>query len=104
MRSRRDYQRAFAVVREAIHEWDPYGLLAAGAPPDEFDSEVAAVVRQISRVQSSRDAAHVVAGVFSSSFAPERFTPEQCQEIGEKLYQAFKKNRLLDIASSSGLE
>ena len=93
MNTRRDHQRAFAVAREVIHEWDPYGLLASGAPEDEFDSEIASIVRQFPRIQSRRDAVLVVSRVFSSSFEPKQFTPEQCEQAGEKLYEALKKIR-----------
>lgn len=36
------YMRALEVVGSVIHDWDPYGLIAGGAPADEFDSEIAA--------------------------------------------------------------
>ena len=40
MRTRGDYERAIRLVREVVHRWDPYGLLAGGCPADEFDREI----------------------------------------------------------------
>lgn len=72
MRSKSDYKRAVRVVREVVHAWDPYRLIAGGAPDDEFDHEIASVVAQIPRIRSARDASHALSRVFSSSFGPIR--------------------------------
>ena len=57
MNTKQEYKRAFEVVREVVHAWDPYCLIAHGAPRDEFDHEVACVVAQIPRIDSAFDAA-----------------------------------------------
>lgn len=88
--TKRYYRKAFDIVRVIIHEWDPYGLLASGSPGDEFDSEIAAIVRQIPRIDSETDAALAISRVFSSSFEPELFRPESCAKMGARLYQALK--------------
>ncbi len=44
MAARPDDDRALAVVRNLIREWDSYSLIAGGAPSDEWDGEIAAVV------------------------------------------------------------
>jgi hypothetical protein len=41
------YKRALDVVGAVVRDWDPYGLIDGGAPADEFDSEIAAVITQI---------------------------------------------------------
>ncbi len=51
--TKRERERAFAVACRVIHEWDPYGLLKGGAPADEFDREIAAVVAQFDRIKGS---------------------------------------------------
>ena len=89
MRTRADYDRAFAVVREVIHAWDPYALIRGGAPHDEWDSEIASVVAQVPRIKSENDAAHAVSCVFSSAFQPESFSPTDCAEVGKQLYLAL---------------
>jgi hypothetical protein len=95
MRTRADYDRAFAVVRGVIHEWDPYTLIGDGAPIDEWDSEIASLVAQIRRIKSENDAAHAVSRVFSSAFQPEGFSPGDCAEVGKRLYSSLVDSGLL---------
>ena len=90
------YRTASAVVREVIHEWDPYSLLAGGAPDDEFHSEIASIVAQIPRIAGKNDAVHAVSRVFSSAFEPERFGLEDCQSVGRELYLRLSNANLLD--------
>jgi hypothetical protein len=87
---KRQYRELLALVTAVIAEWDPYALLAGGAPPDEFDAEVASVVTQVSRIKSAADAAHVVSRVFSSNFEPEPFTPEACAQVGKRLFAVLQ--------------
>jgi hypothetical protein len=102
MRTRDDYDRAIRVVREVIHRWDPYSLLAGGCPLDEFDGEIAAVVAQIPRIRSPADAAHALSRVFSSAFEPGLFRPEHCEKEGADLYKALSSEGLLPVAAQPG--
>jgi hypothetical protein len=87
---KKEYKRAVDVVGQLIRAWDPYALLEGGAPADEFKSEVAAIVRQIDRINSPGDAAEVISRVFASSFCDrDLFTPIKCFEIGERLHAAL---------------
>ena len=95
MRTRAGYDRAFAVVRDVIHEWDPYALIGAGAPGDEWDSEIASLVAQIPRITSENAAAHALSRVFSSAFQPEGFSPADCAEVGKRLYSSLAESGLL---------
>ena len=95
MKTRGDYERAIRVVREVVHRWDPYGLLAGGCPPDEFEQGIAAVVTQVPRIRSRADAAHALSRVFSSAFERERFRPEDCAAAGAELYEALSAAGLL---------
>ena len=88
-------ERLTEAVRDVIHEWDPYGLLRAGAPPDEFDRETASVASQLRRVQSPADAVEVLSRVFSSSFEQASFGIDQCREAGERLFAVLKQRGLL---------
>jgi hypothetical protein len=92
---RREREKLFDVVRGVIHAWDPYDLLAGGAPDDEFDGEISAVVRQLDRIRTPRDACHVISRVFSSSFEPEVFQVEHCRAVGERLYEALAEHGVL---------
>jgi hypothetical protein len=89
------YKRALEVVGSVVREWDPYGLIAGGAPEDEFDSEIAAVVRQIPRIKTEKEASLALSRVFSSAFVAERFTPEDCSQAGKKLFAALSASGLL---------
>jgi len=86
------YNRALQAVGSVIREWDPYTLIAGGAPEDEFDSEIAGVVTQIPRIKTEKEAVLALSRVFSSAFEAARFTPEQCTEAGKKLFAALSTN------------
>ena len=96
LRNRADYDRAFDVVRSAINEWDPYGLVGGGAPPDEWDSEVASIVAQIPRIANARDAAHAVSRTFAGSLHHKGFSPEDCETVGARLFRGLVAARILD--------
>lgn len=89
-------EKIFDAVRSVVNEWDPYDLLASGAPDDEFGSEISAVVRQLDRIHSPRDASHVISRVFSSSFEPELFQVEHCQSVGERLYSVLVERDIIE--------
>lgn len=89
------YKRAIEAVGAIVREWDPYGLIACGAPSDEFDSEIAAVVTQIPRIKSEKDAELALSRVFSSAFEAKRFTHEACTEAGKKLFAALSASGLI---------
>jgi hypothetical protein len=88
-KKKEEYKEALDVVGQVIRTWDPYGLLATGAPSDEFDGEIAAVVRQLDRINSPGDAAAAISRVFASSFVARDFTPPDCGDVGEHLYAAL---------------
>ena len=91
---RESYQQLWNVTAAIVKAWDPYGLLAGGAPGDELDREIASLVAQIPRMASATDAAYAFSRIFGSSFEPHRFTPESCEEVGQKLYAALKEHGL----------
>jgi hypothetical protein len=92
---RAKYQQMWDVTATVIRTWDPYGLLAGGAPLDELDHEIASLVAQIPRIHSAVDARHAVARIFGSSFEADLFTVEMCSEVGEKLYAALSEQGLI---------
>jgi hypothetical protein len=92
---RKKYEQMWDVTAAIVRAWDPYGLLAGGAPHDELDSEITSLVAQIPHVASAADAAHAVARIFGSSFDPEHFTHQSCADVGEKLYVALREHGLI---------
>lgn len=89
LRTRADYERALAVVREVILAWDPHGLVHGGAPADEWDAEVAALVRVIPRIASEADASHAISRVFTNALGPDDFGPDACEATGRRLFAAL---------------
>ena len=90
-------ERAAAIIRSVIHEWDPYCLLRSGAPEDEFDDEIALVLAEIHRIRSQSDAITLVSVVFSRAFGPEEFGRDACAQVGSQLYNGLKSAGLLPI-------
>ena len=92
---KQQYREMSTIVARVIAEWDPYALLAEGAPRNEFDAEIASVVAQIPRIASATDATNVVSRVFSSSFEPDAFTPEVCAKVGKRLFAELESHGYL---------
>ena len=90
-----DFELVLQVVGTVVRDWDPYSLLATGAPTDEFDSEIASVATCIPRIRSEKDAALALSSVFSSAFEADQFTPEACEAAGRKLFAALSAHRLV---------
>jgi hypothetical protein len=96
------YDRALSVVRSVIHEWDPYALLAGGAPDDEFDQQIAQLVARSRKIESPADATHAISEIFSSSFDAADFRPESCAAVGRHLFAALSAAGLLSNGVPSG--
>ena len=85
------YQQMWDLTADVIRKWDPYGLLAGGAPRDEWNSEISSLVAQISRMRSASDAAAAVSRVFASSLECNSFTPDACAEVGADLFARLQE-------------
>jgi hypothetical protein len=94
MKTRHDYKVALDTVGAVVRAWDPYNLLAGGAPQDEFDGELAKLATHIPHIHSAADATQAVSIVFSKAFGSE-FAPVSCAEVGEKLFNALAEAGLL---------
>ena len=90
--ARQLYATALSEVRGIITAWDPYELIAGGAPTDEFDGEISALLPLLRNAHSSDDASLAVSKVFSKAFHPHDFVPEKCAMVGEQLYRALVKS------------
>lgn len=74
------------IIKACIHEWDPYGLLGAGAPKDEFDKEIERIVDQLEHMTSTTATTHVISEVFNRAFCTEHFSPTKCSLVANKIY------------------
>ncbi|WP_369334538.1 DUF1871 family protein [Rhodanobacter sp. FDAARGOS 1247] len=77
-RTRQNYDSALLVVASVVRSWDPCSLIGSGAPPDEFDAEIATVVAHIPCISDAASAAAALSSVFSASFESSLFSPARC--------------------------
>lgn len=89
-------KRIELIVRKVIHGWDPYHLLEGGAPDDEWDREILQIVGRVGRIHSAFDAAAIVSEVFTEAFHPEGFGPDDCAEVGSKLFSALQEAGIIE--------
>lgn len=78
----------FKIVKEAIDDFNPYGLLPE-APNDEFDSESMEIAEQISLNSTIEEIAEIIATVFSIAF-DTGFGSKKCMVPAEKIYKSMK--------------
>ncbi len=82
-----EFKRIHKIVKKAIDKWDPYALLASGAPKDEFDSETNMVLTKINIDSNVEEIANVISEVFSEMFFPEDFPVEDCIDVAKSIYE-----------------
>ena len=98
MKTRQDYERGLLIIAEIIRAWDPYDLLAEGAPQDEFVAEIARLATYIPRIRTIDDAAQAISTVFSEAFGPHNFGVENCREVGRLLYDRLVRDGFVGTA------
>lgn len=98
MNSRSHYDQSLAIVSSAIRAWDPLGLAADGAPPDEYAQEVARIVARIPRCRSEAELAAAISEVFSESFESDSFTVANCSEPARRAWTGLVGAGLLQPA------
>lgn len=86
---KKQYKHHFKELRTIINEWDPYSLIAEGAPIDEFEAEVGEVLAGLSKCKNQDDTVQLISQVFSRAFEPELFKPEHCSEIGGRIFNWY---------------
>jgi hypothetical protein len=89
-------QEAIAVATAVINEWDPYDLIAGGAPKDEFEGEVSRLVAKARDAHTPEALARLVSEVFSSSFELERFSVETCLPVASRLFEELQTHGFLE--------
>lgn len=95
MKTKEDYKRAQLVVKAVIDAWDPYALLAGGAPRDEFSEEIDQIVRHLPQIKSEDDAIKVISEVMASSFDADNFKRATCVEVGKQLFARCIEEKLI---------
>ena len=93
MHIKRDYKQVFDIVQRVILAWDPYALVSHGAPPNEFDQEVAQIVARVPKCRTESDVSRAVSEIFSQSFSPDDFSLDKCHDIGVSLFAVLRDSR-----------
>ena len=81
----------YQIVKPHIDQMDYYGLLASGAPKDEFDSEIQEICRRIRAEQSAAEIAEVIADVFNKNF-DEANSMTDFLSVAEQIKDAMHKD------------
>ena len=79
------YNKLFSIVKNAIDDWNPYGLLP-DAPRDEFDGESRMIVVRLYDGISLLEITEIISGVFTEYFE-DVFSAERCIEPATKIYK-----------------
>ena len=98
MKDRRDYERAIEIIGAVIRAWDPYNLIAEGAPTDEFDDQIARITAKVPTFHRTEEIARVISDVFSASFCPDSFTPTNCFIPAQEIFMELRRAKLLPAA------
>ena len=79
----------YAAIKAIINEWDPEGLIAIGAPDDEYDVEINSIAWSGYRIKDAETAAQVVREVFDHYFWPHTVAPVDEFDVGESEADGF---------------
>lgn len=92
-----DYQETVHIVTLALNEWDPYELIEAGAPENEFIDEATRIAAKIKKIETltETELAHVISDDFSRSFGSDVFSVEACLPVASRILGDLKVQRLL---------
>jgi hypothetical protein len=65
---RSQYKKRFSLVKESIVSRDPLGLIASGAPTDEYDEEVARILVILPQCGTPEELGDKIGAIFQDSF------------------------------------
>ena len=91
------YQDLVAAVERAINDADPIGLLAGGAPSDEYASEIGTTIPLLANAQRPDDVTGVLYGEFSRWFGEGTAGPRPAYEApARQIWDALLEYRKSD--------
>jgi hypothetical protein len=96
VRTREQYDQALTICRNAVAQWDPFSLLAAGAPTDEYDLEISSLVPKLRNARTPSDIAIAIAEVFGSTFGAA-VVPDECAIVAAEIYARLDSAGLLSL-------
>ena len=77
-------------VKYIINERDPLGLLAGGAPEDEFKNEIKKIIVLLSKVETVSQLAEGIATIFTNAF-DRPYSKEDYMETAQKIWIALER-------------
>lgn len=88
------YEALVAATARAIDAADPIGLLAMGAPEDEYSPEVGTIVPKVSRATSPSEVRQILHGEFVRWFGPELAgAQEEYDAPAQRIWEAVVQYR-----------
>lgn len=88
---RRKLKILWRIIYEQVNAWDPMGLLAAGAPASEYETEIWEIAHRIYRAPTDAQAvAEAMAAVFSRWF-DATFTAGECLLAARRITEQVEK-------------
>ena len=69
--AKKRYKRLFSEVRALLNEADPIGLIAMGAPDDEYEPEVGTILPRLPQATSVEECQAIIDSEFDRWFSPE---------------------------------
>lgn len=90
-----DHQIILDIILQEITTWDPLGLIAMGAPMNEYDFEAVKITDKLEASTSITRIVDIVAQVFKKAFNDKRFTHERCHLVAARIYERLCNNGFL---------
>lgn len=81
---------AFDIVAKHINKWDSWGLLAGGAPLDEYDIETQRIVNSLPLIKNQMNLAHTIKEVFDKAFGEEHDL-ENCFNVAKDIWDELMR-------------
>ena len=90
----REFRPLRTAVAVAIAKADPIRLLQLGAPGDEYDQEVSAVLPLLQHASSEEDVCRIVRAEFARRFGEDiAGPPERYTEASASIWRALKSGK-----------
>lgn len=91
---RRDYRPLRRAVSRIVAQADPIGLLALGAPADEYDGEVDVILPRLAAARSQDDVRTIVRNEFVRRFGEDiAGPPERYDAAAGEIWRAIVRYR-----------
>lgn len=80
-----NYEKISEEIKKIVNEVDPVYLIGAGAPSDEYDSEINRIISSLKDMDKVNDVFHVLNKTFGDSFGDTKIDGLKIKAIAEKI-------------------